>query len=262
MRVDLVIAAYNSGQALEDLVASARSHCRCEVRVRLFLHSEHAPTVASCERVAETDGVIYHAFGQNRGLSRSWNDGILDAYADGSDVVIVVNDDIRFGEGNVDTIAACAMQLRDRYIISCAGWHLLHSRVLPSHGFACFAINPIALEVIGCFDENFFPAYCEDQDYARRAYLAGLPEGNCADTAIVHAGSATIRRDQTLAHHNQRTQGENMHYYRRKWGGDPGDEQFAQPFGDPGLGVFISPERRHRPYGVHDRSERDPADTR
>ena len=77
MLVDLVTVAYNSDRALEDLVASARNHCRCEVRVRLFLHSENAPTVVSCERVAKSDWVTY---------------------ADGSDVVIVVNDDICFGE--------------------------------------------------------------------------------------------------------------------------------------------------------------------
>ena len=255
MRVDLVTVAYNSGLGLEDLIASARSHCRCEVQVRLFLHSNHAPTVATCERMAQSDGVAYYAFGRNRGLSRSWNDGILDAYADGSDVVIVVNDDIRFGEGDVDAIAACAKRFRDRYIISCAGWHLLYRRMLPSHGYACFAINPIALEVIGCFDENFFPAYCEDQDYARRAHLAGLAEENCADTAIVHEGSASIRRDQALANDNRRTQHENMRYYRRKWGGDPGNEQFFRPFGDPNLGVFISAERRHHPYGDYDRPD-------
>ncbi|MFX6027917.1 hypothetical protein ABTE84_21450, partial [Acinetobacter baumannii] len=76
--------------------------------------------------------------------------------------------------------------------------HRRRGQRLPSCGYACFAINPIALETLGCFDENFFPAYCEDQDYARRAALAGLSEENCADTQIVHMGSNAIFSDAML----------------------------------------------------------------
>jgi GT2 family glycosyltransferase len=255
VRVDVITVAYNSGPAVERLVASARRGRRCDVRVRLFLHSDHPQTVAACERVAKSDAVTYYAYGRNRGLSRSWNDGILDAYGDGADIVIVANDDVCFGQGDLDAIATRSMRFRDSYIITCSGWHMYHQRVLPSHGYACFAINPIALDVIGCFDENFFPAYCEDQDYARRAYLAGLSEENCAETAISHEGSATIRRDPLLATINQRTQSGNIEYYRRKWGGDPGHEQYDHPFGDADLGVFISAHRRRHPYGAYDRPD-------
>jgi GT2 family glycosyltransferase len=128
--------------------------------------------------------------------------------------------------------------------------------MVASHGYACFAINPIALEIIGCFDENFFPAYCEDQDYDRRALVAGLHEGNCSTTMIQHNGSGTIARDPALARENAVTQALNLSYYQRKWGGLAGAESLLHPFGDPCLSPKIAPKVRHAPYGIHDRADR------
>jgi len=256
MRIDLVTIAYNSGVAIEELIDSARSQKGHRVGVRLFLHSSHAPTVAVCEEIARAPGVQYYPFGYNRGVSRSWNDGILEAYADGADIVVVANDDIRFSNGDLDRLAEKAARCADRYIVTCAGPHGQYGRTLPSHGYACFAINPIALAAVGCFDENFLPAYCEDQDYARRAGLVGLSEENCSDTAVYHAGSATIMRDPPLARQNADTQRLNILYYSRKWGGISGRERYERPFGDPSLEIRIAPEHRHAPYGVYDRSDR------
>jgi GT2 family glycosyltransferase len=256
VRVDLVTLAYNSGPAVWQLIDSARSVHGHRIGVRLFLHSNHAPTVASCEQIAHASDVTYYAYRYNRGVSRSWNDGILEAYADGADVVIVANDDIRFSDGDLDRVVEKAAQCTDRYIVTCAGPHGRYGRVLPSHGYACFAINRIALARIGCFDENFFPAYCEDQDYARRAGLAGLAEENCSDTAVYHDGSSTIKHDPLLARQNARSQMLNMLYYSRKWGGEPGTERYERPFGDRSFGIRIGPDQRHAPYGAHDRTDR------
>ena len=171
--------------------------------------------------------------------------------------MIVANDDVLPAEGDLDRVAEKAVRHRDRYIVSCAGPHERLGRFLPSHGYSFFAVNPIAVETIGCFDENFFPAYCEDQDYARRAALAGLSEENCADTAVVHGGSSAIFANQALALQNRVTQSHNMDYYMRKWGGDAGREKFDTPFGDPAFGLRIAPEERAEPYGrLYDRTDR------
>ena len=119
-------------------------------------------------------------------------------------------------------------------------------------------MNPIAVETIGCFDENFFPAYCEDQDYARRAALAGLSEENCADTAVLHGGSSAIFANQELALQNRITQSRNIAYYVRKWGGDAGHEEFDSAVRQPGFGLRIAPEERAEPYGpAYDRTDRN-----
>jgi hypothetical protein len=127
------------------------SICTCTRRTRRRLR--HVPSWPAARRSRS----MLHAHGRNRGLSRTWNDGLLAGYADGADVVIITNDYVRFGPGDLDRLAQAAADQRDRYIVSCAGPHGRYGQRMPSHGFSCFAINPIALGVIGCFDENIFP---------------------------------------------------------------------------------------------------------
>lgn len=253
MNIALVTIAYNSGEGIRRLIETS-IQCEQHVRVHLFLHSPHPATMAACQSLADLPCVVYYAYGCNRGLSKSWNEGILNSYQDGADVVLVVNDDIYFSPGDVDKMARKALAHRDRYIISCAGFHQRLNRRVASHGYSCFAINPIAIERIGCFDENFFPCYCEDHDYAYRARLAGLREENCSDTLIYHGGSDTIYASPKLRVQNRLTQLRNMQYYFRKWGGLGYKERFSHPFGDPRLDYRIPVECRHSPYGpLHDR---------
>ena len=227
------------------------------VEVHLHLHSDSPETRATCLALADAPEVTLHAHGENRGLSRTWNDGMLAGYAEGVDVVLIVNDDVEFARGDVDRLTEVAIERRDCYIVSCAGPHGRHQQRMPSHGYSCFAINPIALEVLGCFDENLFPAYCEDQDYSRRARLAGLHEANCPDTEVFHGGSAAIFSDAGVRHRNAQSQARNMDYYCRKWGGDGDHERYERPFNDSTLGIRIPPERRHHPYGPkYDRTDR------
>jgi GT2 family glycosyltransferase len=257
MNVALVTVAYNSAPAIRRLVETAIQSDH-DVRVHLFLHSQHPATMAECLRLAELSGVTYYAYGCNRGLSKSWNEGILNAYDAGAEAVLVVNDEIYFPPGDVDKIARKAVENRDRYIISCAGFHRRFNRRLPSHGYSCFAINPVALERIGCFDENFFPCYCEDQDYAYRAKLAGLQEENCEDTTICHGGSDTLYNTPELVVQNRLTQTRNVLHYMRKWGGPGERERFREPFGNPELSYRIEAERRHSPYGpLYDRADQN-----
>jgi GT2 family glycosyltransferase len=256
VHVTVVVAAFNQPEFTQALVRSATSR-RHEIAIDLFLHSTDPPTMAACQALAGEPAVRYHPYGLNRGLSRTWNDGLVAAYANGTDVVVLVNDDVRFGSGDLDRLVERAGAHRDCYLVSCAGLHRRLQRRVRSHGFACCAINPLALEAIGCFDENFFPAYCEDQDYSRRARLAGLSEANCADTEVEHAGSSAILSSAEVARRNAATQARNMTYYRSKWGGDGDRERFASPWNDPAIGLRIPPERRHAPYGTaHDRADR------
>lgn len=259
MKIAVVIVAFNQPEWLSRLIESGAS-VRHDVVYELHLHSTDGATVAACEALARREDVCYHAHKANRGLSRTWNDAILAGYDAGAHVVIVTNDDICFSPGDLDRLAERAADSRDSYIVSSAGYHERLGRQIPSLGYSCFAINPVALTMIGCFDENFFPAYCEDQDYARRAGLAGLSEENCSDTMVRHGGSSTIFADTALRGDNAVTQAHNLAYYRRKWGGLAGEETHDRPFGDPRIPLRIAPEIRAHPYGAeHDRSDRPPA---
>ncbi|HTY83106.1 MAG TPA: hypothetical protein VMB19_02760 [Silvibacterium sp.] len=257
MKIAVVTIAYSSCACPASVLqtAAAAPHT---VECHLFLHSRYPQLVQQSERLAQNPAVIYYPYATNRGVSSSWNEGMLAAYAAHADVAIISNDDIAFAPDDLTKIAEKAAACRDRYIVSCAGFHQYYKRHIPSMGFACFAINPIALEKLGCFDENIFPAYCEDQDYACRARLAGLHEENCPDTMLTHIGSNSILSDPALRRQNAITQRLNFDYYRRKWGGDGGSETYARPFNDARLGYSIPAARRHAPYGpAYDRRDHD-----
>jgi GT2 family glycosyltransferase len=256
MKIVVVTICYSSIACIHSLSAEMKNS-RHEVECVLYLHSRRPDVERVCAEFAGDERVQYHAWGVNRGVSTSWNEGILTAQSRGADVTIVANDDIAFAPGDVDKLSAHATAHRSRYIISCAGTHLGFGRRVPSMGYSCFAINPVAIEKLGCFDENLFPAYCEDQDYAYRAGLAGLQEENCADTALTHQGSASLSSDRQLLYQNAVTQQKNMLYYRQKWGGFAGAEVYQVPFNNPRLSIRIAPETRERPYGPnYDRQDR------
>lgn len=257
MKIAVVTLCYSSTACIQSLSAVREGTCH-DLECDLFLHSRQPAVEQACAEFAGRPGIHYRAYGVNRGVSASWNEGIMAAQARGADAIIMANDDIAFAPGDLDKLASRAVACRGSYIVSCAGMHLRFGRRLPSVGYSCFAINPIALETLGCFDENIFPAYCEDQDYAYRAQLAGLQEENCANTELTHAGSSSIRSNALLLAQNAVTQGKNVAYYRQKWGGLAGAETFRSPFNNPRLGIRIPPESRQWPYGpVYDRRDRD-----
>jgi hypothetical protein len=120
------------------------------------------------------------------------------------------------------------------------------------------AIGRNAIETVGYFDQNFWPAYFEDADYFRRLELSGIP--NLWDERILveHNRSQTVRADFLLKQlHDERVR-RNERYYVRKWGGlrgwggpeePPGQEFFTQPFNDPTIGCVIPLASVDAPYG-------------
>ncbi len=260
MKVSIVTTAYNLPQAtlklFETVMLDSDKH---DIDFYLFLHSRHQETVNMCESLASIYPSMYYDYGVNRGLSTSWNDGILEAYNNSADIVIVANDDILFTPGDIDKIAKKAAANLKNYMVSCAGYHDgYNGRWQPSHGYSCFAINPITIETICCFDENIFPIYMEDCDHHRRATLYGLVEENCRDTHVRHSGSSAINSDELLALQNLKTQKLSGEYYVRKWGGINEHEIYDTPFNNPDFTLRIGPEERHSPYGPgFDRDDKD-----
>ena len=100
-------------------------------------------------------------------------------------------------------------------------------------GFSAFGIDRDAVRKVGFFDENFVPAYFEDNDYDYRCRLAevpfcGLPAG------MSHAVSSTLRSSTELQERNNYSFPLNREYFRQKWGGSPYREEFTTPFNNGG----------------------------
>jgi len=253
MRIALVTIGYNLPGATTRLIASVRKGCKSELTFLVISHSRMPAKVAELESLAEQSNVVYRPYGVNRGLAKSWNEGVLWAYEQKFDAVLVVNEDVTLAPGDVDSLCQTALASRDCPIAMGRAYH--HSEgVWSSSEYGCFVVNPIALTTLGCFDENFFPIYCEDSDYRRRMKLAGLKPAFCEETRIVHGGSRSLG-EPAIARQNNITYVRNRHYYQRKWAGESGGEQFERPFDDPRFTLYIDPRVRDAPYPGFNRTD-------
>lgn len=147
---------------------------------------------------------------RNLGVAASWN--LIMRIVGGP--VAISNDDI---ELDVETFGNLARGVSE-------------ARLVTSLGFALFAITPECVEKVGWFDERFYPAYYEDVDYHYRVVRSGIRSIGVPPPRA-HAGSSTIREMPSW----QRSEIDagymkNEAYFRRKWGGPPGQEVYTEPF--------------------------------
>jgi hypothetical protein len=276
MNISLVVVSYNKPEMTETCVESAvTTGVREGDSLTVFLFNHYHPAVGYMEDMKDYyPEVVLHNFGVNRGLARSWNDGIAEArlrsevneYAS-DHAIIVANADIEFREDSLSLFArAIQEQGEERAIVWCNGEHSDAGKG-HSMGYSLFGVTPLGIREVGYFDQNFFPAYAEDCDYDRRIKLLGLPAGHCGfgsrDDAVYHVGSAHIRQargvdanlivQQTTLCHEK-----NVDYFARKWGYRLGEDEtkgFPTPFNDPSLPLRISWGRKDHPYGEHDRKD-------
>ncbi len=178
--------------------------------------------------------------GRNVGVAGAWN--LIVAYALGLDgavggefrgydtTLVIANDDIVLGR---ETLAELLATHRPGQVT--------HAPVGDSP-FSLFAMDRAVALRVGWFDENFFPAYCEDSDFLWRASLADVPIRQLP-MQIEHAHGGSL---SCLSPDQQRRFHERLEvvreYYRRKWGGPVGDERFDKPFdGHPPDGWDLRP---------------------
>lgn len=173
----------------------------------------------------------------NLGVAAGWNQGIKRAMKDGYRYAIIVNDDILL-EKNAIKDAFEYLLNSDAIIVSpnfCVperdGLRMYFDRnigVNESIHWSCYVVDMYKLiEICGWFDENFFPAYFEDNDMYYRIHLAGQKHYLVTRNGFYHKQSATTGVLITKDHWNYCE-----NYYRAKWGGIPGEERFTKPFND------------------------------
>jgi GT2 family glycosyltransferase len=159
--------------------------------------------------------------GRNVGVATSWNYflGACDDY------LVISNDDVVLHRHClrilVDAAEAAPHEL------------FFHPEPRDGHTYSLFLQRKRSLELIGGYDENFWPAYFEDNDYSYRLRLAGYSTRHIAGATYDHVGGATMQSlsdDEARCHtdHFER----NQRYYVCKWGGPPGEERYTLPFGD------------------------------
>lgn len=150
--------------------------------------------------------VIYQPMPYNLGVARSWN---LAFAMFGNETLIISNDDVLFYPNTIK----CMVENKDRA-------HFIYPRTLPENMFSLFLMSYYTWLTVGPFDQNFYPAYFEDNDYHRRMKLRNISE-LCVDVEYGHVGSATIKTyspEEMERHHESFRR--NERYYKQKWGLD------------------------------------------
>jgi len=183
---------------------------------------------------------------RNRSVSQSWNEGAKRAISDGCDYIAFLNDDIIMSDNLIDELH---IFLRDAESYSGCG---LVSAVRASRGalnkhggaevakegspdFACFMMTKECFGVVGDFDENIKPAYFEDNDYHYRCILLGVSVYSLEYAKFFTEGSVTQNWDSNNPVVSANLFVLNRLYYNEKWGGNPGEEMFLNPYNDASL---------------------------
>jgi hypothetical protein len=101
-----------------------------------------------------------------------------------------------------------------------------------------FLIKDFVIQQCGLFDENFYPAYAEDNDYQIRALNLNIEFDhlNCSylhgDINYETSGSQTWRFDLSLKEKLNKSYNMNLNYMTEKWGYDWRECTF-NPFKNP-----------------------------
>jgi glycosyltransferase involved in cell wall biosynthesis len=169
----------------------------------------------------DNDKVTVINNGTNKGVAGSWNQ-IINILVDKYDVdyVLMLNDDIVLGEKQIKVIKEQIEKHSDKlFLVGDLGWSVwcMDVSMLPAMEY----------EPKKYFDEKFFPAYFEDNDFHYRMKLAGVDKS----IALHELGPKVRRTSMTLNKDKNVTKGSNNGaYYSKKWGGSPGHEKFKTPF--------------------------------
>jgi len=147
----------------------------------------------------------------NLGVAASWNFIIRSTDAPWW---VISNHDIVFSPGDLERLA-------DR-VANEGGVAMLG-------GFSVFAISKGVIPRVGWFDENFTPAYYEDNDFDYRCRLAEV-KIRALPASLIHHTSSTLQEGPTYKDQNRMTFAANRKRYLDKWGGEPYREKFTTPF--------------------------------
>lgn len=157
---------------------------------------------------------------RNIGVAASWN--LLHRVTKPNPLVIS-NDDLIVAKHSLEEA------LSEPY--SFVGIRCLTTRGTDYSGWSCFFQREEVWKEIGDYDEEFYPAYFEDNDYAYRMKLKSVVVGNTRGEPGIHQVSAT-RKSVSKQMQIEINIGfeRNKAYYIRKWGGTPGEEVYLTPF--------------------------------
>jgi GT2 family glycosyltransferase len=242
-----VISLYNeyTKQCLEDLFSQSYVG---EVFIHVVDNGSTDSTRRDCMKLVEVGKIgMYTSNGVNSGVASSWNFGVETAIEHGCDKFLILNNDIRLDSRVIERLVR-RLNKSDVGMATCmdicgnVSDPLLAKKYMSTvdvssveesehPNFSAFMLDIKTWNKIGRFDEEFFPAYFEDNSYHYRMSLAGLKAITFPPALFYHFGSRT---QQTALNGNtpitNKMFEENRDRFFSMWGGLPGQEKFTHPY--------------------------------
>lgn len=163
------------------------------------------------QNISFTYGKTY-ASEKNLGVGASWN-YLCNQIFETCDYALILNDDIYLGKPLNQIIN----------LIQKKPHHLL--RATPD--WCAFVIPKKIYQIVGKFDECFYPAYYEDKSYEYRMKLKALPIIKTPElNPYIYKSSQTLEKDHSILEASKK----NKQLYIQMWGGEPEREKFKTPF--------------------------------
>jgi GT2 family glycosyltransferase len=269
MKLHVVIVALNNAQMTGDALRSLKA----PDGFKLHLIDQESHEQFDLSGFDST----YHRFSPRVALSEAWNFGIIQALEDPEcEYILIPNNDVLFHEVTVAKLIegintlgyamVTAENVAPRYSvdqffqIKNPGDIEFDSRPIQDWreegpDFSCFMIKRDFVKKFGFFDENFFPAYCEDQDMHARIVLSGAHAKRLTTAPYYHFGSGTLANNSSI--HALVSQGHNTNkvYYRKKWGNEHPEvldrRGFQVPFNQAGPIYFWQGYEKYREHYDH-----------
>jgi len=191
----------------------------------------------------------------NIGVAASWNQGIKFAkQAFNADWVVILNNDILLHPSCIDKMIEVSEKGSFPLVSAtdkakeCETPEKIFDLAIPENEiivdkpeFSCYVLNIRLLQKLGerelkdhefpgLFDEKFYPAYFEDNDFHYRLKLAGMRGVKTNQAIYYHFGSRTIRENKNMENIVKNSYLENEQKYIDKWGGKPGEEKHIIPY--------------------------------
>ena len=148
-----------------------------------------------------TKDVAFIPLAKQESLAACWNRGLRTLWSVGYTSALVCNCDIELRPDTLSTLEAM-----DLPFVSCVsvgdGSQLgtpgdrnirdLLAKKREHPDFSCFLIRKEVTSKVGWFDEEYYPAYCEDSSYHVRMHRAGVT-AYCVDLPFLHLGAQTVK---------------------------------------------------------------------
>lgn len=161
---------------------------------------------------------------RGRSVAGSWNQGFGYGIADSADYLMILANDVLLEPNTIDIMLEFGSKKTNKNVTI---WSGIASNLHPEANawantdgcdFSCCMMRTGDFKKHGQFDENFKPAYFEDNDYAARVILAGGKLVQIHSARYIHLGSQTVRNDAEMHHHSSYWWGKELNYFLAKWG--------------------------------------------